>query len=140
MKYGDMLKRYPVKEQGDLEGYTPIQCYVLMDSHGECSGPYPCTDPDMLDKVLRGKENANCCKRYRFAQHPPSTAQLLRCCNESTSCLSNESSGETLNLVVNLLHQLSRLTHGAIPRFVRFSISCFRGAFTRRRRGTNTGK
>lgn len=54
-----MLKRFPVKEQPDPNGYSPIQCYVLMDSHGDRSGPYPCTDPDTLDRVLRGKENSN---------------------------------------------------------------------------------
>jgi len=54
-----MLKRFPVTKQGDPEGYDPIQCYVLIDSHGERSGPHPCNDPDTLDKVLRGKENVN---------------------------------------------------------------------------------
>jgi hypothetical protein len=43
-------------------------------------------------------KKANCCKRYRFARHPPSSAQLLRCCNECASRLSNETSGKTLNL------------------------------------------
>jgi hypothetical protein len=30
-----------------------------MDSHGERSGPYPCQDYDILDKVQRGKGNVN---------------------------------------------------------------------------------
>jgi hypothetical protein len=54
-----MLSRRKVTTPGDPQGYTPIQCYVLMDSHGERSGPYPCTDYDTLDRVLKGKENVN---------------------------------------------------------------------------------
>ncbi len=54
-----MLKRTPIKQEGDPNGYTPIQCYVLMDSHGERSGPYPCTDYDALDRVQKGKGNLN---------------------------------------------------------------------------------
>jgi hypothetical protein len=54
-----MLSRSPVNRKGDSDGYTPIQCYVLMDSHGERSGPHKCTDYDTLDRVMRGKGNVN---------------------------------------------------------------------------------
>lgn len=54
-----MTKRFPVNKKNDEIGYTPIQCYVLMDSHGDRSGPYPCVDYDTLDKIMRGKENVN---------------------------------------------------------------------------------
>lgn len=54
-----MTKRFPVNQKNDRIGYTPIQCYVLMDSHGDREGPYPCVDYDTLDKIMRGKENVN---------------------------------------------------------------------------------
>lgn len=54
-----MLKRFPVTKKNDEVGYTPIQCYVLTDSHGDRDGPHPCIDYDTLDRVMRGKENIN---------------------------------------------------------------------------------
>lgn len=54
-----MLKRYPITKKNDEVGYTPIQCYVLTDSHGDRDGPHPCIDYDTLDKVMKGKENVN---------------------------------------------------------------------------------
>lgn len=54
-----MLSRRRITKCGDKHGYSPQQCYVLIDSHGERSGPYPCIDYDVLDRVLKGKENLN---------------------------------------------------------------------------------
>jgi hypothetical protein len=52
-----MLSRSPVKTVNDPNGYTPIECYILLDSVGK--GPFPCTDYDTLDRVMKGKENVN---------------------------------------------------------------------------------
>lgn len=59
LQFGDMISYFPTKQEGDPNGYTPIQCYVLIDSHGERSGPFPCTDYQTLEKVLKGKGNVN---------------------------------------------------------------------------------
>lgn len=59
-EFGDMLSRTKITKVGDPTGYTPIECYVLLDSHGEIDRTsLPCTDYDTLDRVLRGKGNVN---------------------------------------------------------------------------------
>ena len=54
-----MLSRKRVERPPDLDGYSPIQAFVLLDSHGELDKEFRCTDYDTLDKVLKGKENVN---------------------------------------------------------------------------------
>ncbi len=54
-----MIHRTQSKEVDDPDGYTPIQCFVLIDSHGERNGPYPCTDHNTLNRVLNGKKGVN---------------------------------------------------------------------------------
>lgn len=54
-----MISRLPSKQINDPNGYSPIQCYVLVDSHGERSGPHPCTNYDTLNRVLNGKKGVN---------------------------------------------------------------------------------
>lgn len=49
----------PSKQKDDPNGYSPIQCFVLIDSHGERNGPYPCTDTETLEIALNGKKGVN---------------------------------------------------------------------------------
>lgn len=54
-----MLSRTRIKRVGHSFGYSPIECFLLIDSGGYKNCSYLCTDYDTLDKVLRGKQNIN---------------------------------------------------------------------------------
>lgn len=51
-----MTKSWPCKNVSDPNGYTPLECFVHFDSHGQW---LPCTDAEELHLILHGKEMVN---------------------------------------------------------------------------------
>lgn len=51
-----MLSRLKCKIIPDPNGYSPLECFTVLDCTNET---LPCTDPETLDKAIHGKRNIN---------------------------------------------------------------------------------
>lgn len=47
---------WPNKTENSVEGYSPIECFVYFDTHGE---ELPCDDVEKYNLILHGKEMIN---------------------------------------------------------------------------------
>lgn len=113
-----MLSYTPTKQEGNPDGYTPIQCYVLMDSHGDRSGPYPCKDYDTLDRVIRGKENVN----LQIKMWVEGVLEGTTFIEEIKDC-TKEYPEWVFKSFINQLSRENFKKHGWIPTFIRKHIS-----------------
>ena len=110
LHFSEMVKRFPIKQESDVNGYSPIECFVKFDSTGKIP---PCNDLDTLDKIFKGKENVN----LQITLWSSGVVEGCSTLNEIKECC-QEYPEWVYTSVVNQVERHFRKTIGFIPKFI----------------------